>query len=124
MEKSARRTQKITALLTGLVFAYLITGISLLILALLLYKLDLDEGKITAGIIAIYILSCFLGGLLTGKKAGSRKFLWGTVLGLVYFLLLIAVSAITEPGLSAGFTTLITSFLMCMGAGMMGGMLS
>ena len=124
MEKSARRTQKITALLTGLVFAYLITGISLLILALLLYKLDLDEGKITAGIIAIYILSCFLGGLLTGKKAGSRKFLWGTVLGLVYFLLLIAVSAITEPGLSAGFPPLIPSLFVCMGAGMMGGMLS
>ena len=77
MEKTARRIQKITALLTGLVAAYAITGGSLLLLALLLFKLDLTEGKITAGIIIIYILSCFLGGLLAGKRAGSRKFLWG-----------------------------------------------
>ena len=76
MEKTARRIQKITALLTGLVAAYAITGGSLLLLALLLFKLDLTEGKITAGIIIIYILSCFLGGLLAGKRAGSRKFLW------------------------------------------------
>ena len=41
MEKSARRTQKITALLTGLVFAYLITGISLLILAFHTYRWEL-----------------------------------------------------------------------------------
>ena len=75
MEKTARRIQKITALLTGLVAAYAITGGSLLLLALLLFKLDLTEGKITAGIIIIYILSCFLGGLLAGKRAGSRKFL-------------------------------------------------
>ena len=45
MEKTARRIQKITALLTGLVAADAITGGSLLLLALLLFKLDLTEGK-------------------------------------------------------------------------------
>lgn len=124
MEKTARRIQKITALLTGLVAAYAITGGSLLLLALLLFKLDLTEGKITAGIIIIYILSCFLGGLLAGKRAGSRKFLWGLLLGLIYVLLLMAVSAFTGPGISAGAPSVITSFIMCVGAGMMGGMLA
>ena len=109
MEKTARRIQKITALLTGLVAAYAITGGSLLLLALLLFKLDLTEGKITAGIIIIYILSCFLGGLLAGKRAGSRKFLWGLLLGLIYVLLLMAVSAFTGPGISSGAPSVITA---------------
>lgn len=124
MERTAKQTPKIMSLVKGLVFAYLITGITLLILALLLYKMNLDEGKVTIGIIVIYILSCFAGGFYVGKKAEKQKFMWGTLLGLAYFLLLTAVSAITEPGLAGGFKGLLTSFVMCMGAGMMGGMIS
>lgn len=124
MEKSAAQTQKITALLAGLLFSYLVTGLSLLILALLLWKLDLEEGKITAGIIIIYMISCFLGGWLTGKRVTNRKFFWGMILGLLYSLILTAVSAITEPGISAGAVTIGTSFFMCMASGMLGGMLA
>ncbi|MBS6194382.1 MAG: TIGR04086 family membrane protein [Clostridiales bacterium] len=124
MDRFVRQSPKMTSLIKGLLFAYLITGISLLILALLLYKMHLDEGMVTIGIIVIYIISCFLGGFFVGKKTGQQKFLWGTLLGLVYFLLLTAVSALTEPGLADGWTGLLTSFVMCMGAGMLGGMIS
>lgn len=124
MDRTAKQPQKIMTLVKGLVVAYLITGISLLLLAFLLFQLHLDEGKITIGIIVIYILSCFLGGFFVGKKAGQQKFLWGMLLGLAYFLLLTAVSAITEPGLASGWKGLLTSFVMCMGAGMLGGMIS
>lgn len=124
MEQTAKQTPKMMSLVRGLIVAYLITGISLLVLALLLYKLSLDEGKVTIGIIVIYVLSCFLGGLFVGKKAGRQKFLWGMLLGLSYFLLLTAVSAVTEPGLASGWKGLVTSFVMCMGAGMLGGMIS
>ena len=81
MEKTARRIQKITALLTGLVAAYAITGGSLLLLALLLFKLDLTEGKITAGIIIIYILSCFLGGIAGREAGGQPQISVGTAAG-------------------------------------------
>lgn len=124
MERTEKRLPKMMLLIRGLVFAYLITGISLVILALLLFKLQLDEGKVTVGIIVIYILSCFLGGFFVGKKTGQQKFMWGTLLGLAYFLLLTAVSALTEPGLASGWKGLMTSFVMCMGAGMLGGMIS
>lgn len=124
MEQTAKQTPKMMFLVKGLIAAYLITAILLLILALLLYKLELDEGKVTIGIIVIYVASCFIGGFFVGKKAGSQKFLWGMLLGLTYFLLLTAVSAVTEPGLASGWKGLITSFVMCAGAGMLGGMLS
>ena len=124
MEQTVKQTPKMMSLVKGLIAAYLITGILLLLLALLLYKLELDEGKVTIGMIVIYVLSCFIGGFFVGKKAGTQKFLWGMLLGVTYFLLLTAVSAVTEPGLSSGFKGLLTSFIMCSGAGMLGGMLS
>ena len=100
------------------------TGISLLILAVLLYKLDLGEGQITAGIVIIYILSCFFGGFLLGRQAESRRFLWGLVLGGVYFLLLLLISGLLEPGNLAGGKTMLTSLFLCLGGGMLGGMLA
>ena len=71
---------KLLWLLKSLLCAYIVTGILLFILTMLLYKLNLDEGKVTAGIVVIYILSTFAGGFLIGKLAGVRKFAWGLIL--------------------------------------------
>ena len=51
----------------ALLVSYIITGILLLVLAVLLYKLNLDKGKVTAGITGIYVVSAFAGGFLIGK---------------------------------------------------------
>lgn len=115
---------KIMSLLKALIFSYVITGLMLLILALLLYKFDIDEGKVTIGVIVVYIVSCFLGGFLLGRKVGQKKFLWGMCLGVCYFVLLLGVSTLVHPGAMSGVKYLITAFVMCMGGGMLGGMLS
>ena len=61
----------------ALLVSYIITGILLLVLAVLLYKLNLDKGKVTAGITGIYVVSAFAGGFLIGKLQKVRKFIWG-----------------------------------------------
>ena len=76
MEKSAKKEVKVMTLIKILFVSYIITGILLLILALLLYKLDLGENQVNIGVIAIYLISCFAGGFIAGKRTGSRKFLW------------------------------------------------
>ena len=76
----------------ALLVSYIITGILLLVLAVLLYKLNLDKGKVTAGITGIYVVSAFAGGFLIGKLQKVRKFIWGLMLGILYFLLLVLVS--------------------------------
>ncbi|MGN0323862.1 MAG: TIGR04086 family membrane protein [Oliverpabstia sp.] len=124
MEQTIKSARKMNHLVKGLILAYLLTGLSLLFLAFLLYKMHLDEGKVTIGIILIYVISCFVGGLFVGKKAGERRFFWGMMLGLCYFLLLTAVSALTEPGITQGWRGIATSFVLCMGAGMLGGMIA
>lgn len=105
-----------------LLVSYLLTGGLLLLLAGLLYRFRLDEGKIQIGIILIYIVSCFAGGFLAGKMMKSRKFLWGVLLGLLYFLIMTLVSLAVNRGLQDGTTSYFTTFLLCMGGGMLGGM--
>ena len=106
----------------ALLVSYLLTGGLLLLLAGLLYRFRLDEGKIQIGIILIYIASCFAGGFLAGKMMKSRKFLWGVLLGLLYFLVMTLVSLAVNRGLQDGTTSYLTTFLLCMRGGMLGGM--
>lgn len=108
----------------ALLASYVVTGLLLLLIAGLLYKFQLDEGKIQIGIILTYILSCFVGGFLAGKMMKSRQFLWGVLLGLLYFLIMTLVSIAVNRELQDTSSSFITSFLLCMGGGMLGGMLS
>ncbi len=124
MEGIKNQMPNVMKLLKALIFAYLVTALCLLILAVLLYKLELGEGQVAAGIVAVYILSCFLGGFFLGRKVENRKFVWGLLLGAAYFLFLLGISLILEPGGLAGTKTLLTSIAMCLGGGMLGGMLS
>lgn len=128
MDKKANKGQSMgqTAvwLLKSLLCAYIISGILLLLLAFLLYKLNLDEGKVAAGIIMIYVVSTFAGGFIIGKLAGVRKFLWGLTCGILYFGLLLLVSIGIYRSLQGNGANILTTFLLCAGGGMLGGMVS
>ena len=76
-------------MLKSLLCAYIISGLLLLLLTFLLYKFNINEGKVAAGIIMIYVVSTFVGGFIIGKLSGTRKFLWGLTCGILYFALLL-----------------------------------
>lgn len=128
MEKKPKGRQGIETtciwMLKSLLCAYVITGILLLILTLLLYKLNLDEGKVAAGVILIYVVSTFAGGFVIGKMAGTRKFIWGLTCGILYFALLLLVSLGLYRSLQGNGTNVLTTFFLCAGGGMLGGMVS
>ena len=89
-----------------------------------LYKFNIDEGKVAAGIIMIYVISTFLGGFIIGKLSGNRKFLWGLTCGILYFALLLLVSLGVYRSLQGNGANVVTTFLLCAGGGMLGGMVS
>ena len=68
MEERALKNEKPMLMIKALLFAYAATGISLLILAFLLYKVGLGESQINIGIMVTYIVSCLFGGFYMGKK--------------------------------------------------------
>lgn len=107
-----------------LFFSYLLTGILLFALAFILYKLRLSNTQIQTGIYFIYILSCFLGGFLAGRHMKNRRFLWGMLMGALYFVILFLVSSLAGKPLESGFTHLALVLGICLAGGTAGGMLS
>ena len=65
--------QKSSRVIKGLIVSYLVSGAGLLLLALLLLKYQLDERKVSAGILAVSILSGLSGGIYMGKTAERKR---------------------------------------------------
>lgn len=110
--------------LKGLLFSYILTAGLLVLLALALYKIGLGEGTVAIAIVAIYVLATFFAGFMAGKRMGSRKFLWGLLMGTAYFLILAMVSLVAKGAEDALADSFLTTLLLCAGGGMLGGMLS
>ena len=104
-----------TAILAAVFVMFLISGLLLLLLALLLYKM---------GIVAVYVISGLCGGFLMGKRMREQKFLWGLAAGVIYFLLLFGVSLLVKGTGDLQMTRIFTTLILCGASGMAGGMLS
>ena len=111
----------LTVMVKGLILGGLVTGAAILILALLLYKTGLSENNLHIAVIVVYALSCLISGIYCGKKLRERRFMWGLLAGVLYYAVLLAIST----GLGGSFSVrFISSALVCLGSGMLGGMLS
>ena len=124
MRKKEQNEVWIMWMVKALLAAYVVTGILLIILALALYKFELNEGAVTAGVTAVYLISTFTGGLVVGKLAKVRRFLWGIVLGILYFALLLLVTVGIYRTFHGISTEILVTFALCAGGGMAGGMIS
>lgn len=92
MERRIQKDSKVMWVLKSLLASYIITGIMLLVLTVLLYKMDLNEKAVSAGIVAIYVMATLVGGIIIGKLARVRRFVWGLGLGIGYFALLLLIT--------------------------------
>lgn len=119
-----KESDKILILMKSLLVSYVLTGAFLVLLAVMLYKFSLSEKIVSICIIGIYIIASFLAGFLTGKKIGSKKFLWGILMGIVYFIILALISVIANHSFKDVGTNFFTIFILCAASGMLGGMLS
>lgn len=118
------RLDQCLSILKKLVLAYLITAVLLMLLSMLLYKLQLQEKTVRIGIIFIYAVSCFAAGFIAGKSAEKKQFIWGLLTGVLYFAVLAIVSILIKQSFEAVSGRFATTFLICAGSGMLGGMLS
>ena len=116
--------RKIMWMLKSLLISYIVTVVMLMVLTLLLYKLEISERIVSAGIVAIYVLSTLVGGITIGKMARTRRFIWGISLGMSYFLLLLLITLGVYRTINADIAGLSTTWILCVGGGMIGGMIS
>ena len=108
-------------MMKALLVAYVMTGLFLLITAGLMYRFELSEGKVKIAVIGIYVLSCFTGGFLAGRMIKNRKFLWGSLLGFLYFAVMSTVSVAVGRELKEAVMGISTTFFICIISGMIGG---
>ena len=101
-----------------------VTGILLLVLTFFMYKFELNEKIVSAAIVGIYVVSTLIGGMIIGKLTKSKRYLWGMVLGIIYFVLLLLITLGVYRTLNGDSVSIVTSLILCAGGGMTGGMIS
>ena len=127
MKKTARRQEvgiPWINLSIYLLCAYAVTAAILFLLAFLLYKVGLSEKMISGSIIFTYAISCFLAGFLAGKKMKQKKYMWGLVMGVAYYFILLIISIAVNGSFTEVADSMFTTLVLCVGGGMLGGMLS
>lgn len=124
MERQTRKESMLIPVLVILVTMYIITGMLLLLLAFLMYQMDLAEPVVNGAIIAIYIIAGFFGGFLMGKRAGVKKYLWGLLMGALYYGVLLLVGVVLHQGLNGEPVHLLSTMVLCLLSATAGGMIS
>jgi len=117
-------TNYVKVMLRSLLVSYLLSLILLFGLTFLCYRLRLPESQISITVYAVYVIACLLGGLLAGKSIRQRRFLWGMLSGILYFVVLFLVSWFFAKDSFGNFNQVTTIMAMCIAAGTIGGMLS
>ena len=102
------------------VFSVILLGIG----SVIIWKIGVTAKSISMAVILVYVLSCFGGGFLLGKKTGSRKLLWGCLIGAVYFGILLLIGLVAGNTTLAGNSWIFSGGIVCAVAGMVGGMLA
>ena len=116
--------QKMIGVARGLLISYILTVVMLFIAAVVVYKTDISDGMLNAVIVAIYIVSTFVGGMVTGKAVRERRFMWGAVYGILYISIALTISAILGDDPDGAALACVTRCIMCVAGGMLGAMLS
>jgi putative membrane protein (TIGR04086 family) len=116
--------KKIGVVIRGLIISYAVTGLLLAALALAVYKLKVPESVTDLAIIAIYVAVTFLGAFVVGKRVKEQKFLLGLLLGILYIGIITLATVLISHTFSVPNTANITTAFLCVGGGLLGGMLS
>lgn len=121
--KNERFSGMLWSIVKYLLIAYLVTTVILAGLALILWKMSPSATIISAGMIFAYVISSFIGGMLLGKRMNKNKYLWGLLFGALYFVILFVLSLTLNKVSGDPSTNTVTVCLLCVGGGMLGGML-
>lgn len=107
-------------ILSGLLHSYLWMLLGALVLSLLLWGSGLAEDDLAFYTFVVHAVAAFIGGCVSGKRAGSRGWYYGCLTGLMYGILLLIIGFLAlNSSISLGDLTLLLSVFV---AGTIGGM--
>lgn len=103
---------------------FLVSAAVLAIAAWWMLQKGMQESILQASVIITYIAAGLLGGFCMGQHMGRHKFLWGLLIGAVYYLILFLAGRAQGGHLPSEGLSIFSGAMICMVAGMLGGMLA
>lgn len=117
--KTVHPAGAVSPLFRGLLTTFIFLFAASLIVSLLILWTEMKEQSLSLYAFLIHGLSIFAGGLASGRKAEKKGWYHGAVLGIVYSLLILAISYFgfdSTLGINA-----LTLFLLSLVIGALGG---
>lgn len=105
-------------LFSGLLYAFGLLAISVVLLSLFLLWTNMKEESLTVYIMLIHIAALLTGGFIAGKRSGAKGWLNGGILGLCYGILILITGFLAfDAGLSGGKAALLVCAFIAGAAG-------
>lgn len=124
MERVLKKNPVVSLLVKAVLVSFIVSAILLLITSALMLNTNLSASAVSVLVIITYIISNFLSGFIMGKGMEQKKYIWGLISGLSYFVIIFIVSFIFMGSKDLNIATTIRTLLICAASGMIGGMLS
>lgn len=124
MERMSATKSRAVYLLKSLVTSYVITLFLLLIVSFMMHLTGMGGTAVSVAVIVITVLSVFIGSFYLGKHVEQKRFLWGLIAAMVYFIVYILISLLVKGDNPVDFLEYGKKLLMIAASGMLGGMLS
>lgn len=124
VERKEKMKKMMICMLKGLLAGMLVTIMLIALLAVLLYRWNVGQNVQEIGVIVIYILSTFLAGYGCAKGMKQRRFFWGMLEGGLYFIVVCIFSILMRGNDAMMLQSVISAFFICVGSGVLGGILA
>ncbi|MCS7458697.1 TIGR04086 family membrane protein [Paenibacillus doosanensis] len=112
---------KQSPLLSGLMYSMIFMLLGTLMISLLMLATSLQESSLFGYTMSIHGVAMFIGGIVSGKRSGTRGWYHGGILGVVYCIIVCIVGFLAyDSGLTEQTLYLLG---LTFGAGSLGGIL-
>ena len=102
----------------------MISAVGMVLASLIFYAVGEGQNRIRVSVYVVVVLAVLIGGIYAaGHRIGYRRFLWGLALGAIYYVTLCLISVVSGCMAAAGWQFCLPFVLLCLGSGMLGGML-
>jgi len=111
---------QVKALATGILIAYAITCVALIVTAMLLTYTNLSETAVPLIVTVACVISVFVAGFDAGRASEEKGWMWGLAAGGIYALILICI-LVWVAGTFVPDARKITLLLLSIAGGGLGG---
>ena len=113
---------EIKVILKSVLLMCLTTWLLMAVVSWVYYLFHIETTDFRAGILVTYFLSALPGGFVYGGRKEKNRFLYGIVMGTLYFTIIFFISLVCHPGADIGSKEAAEALICCLFGGMVGGM--